>query len=119
MAKFCSLEDFSSGVILNLNDDVYLEDIHYIVGLFSLNRHEASNPDKIFKILKIENKEKFCEACYGYKPDLSLHGFPHYKTGDYEAATRVVIALMKLSEKQKTGFWKLFYHRKKKKKEKH
>jgi hypothetical protein len=116
MAEFRTLKDFKPDVIVGFNDRVYIEEICYVVGLFTLSRREAKSDDKIFKILNIEDKEEFCKNHYHYRPDLSLQGFPHYRSGDYEAATRVIIALMLLSEKKNKKWWSFLSPKKEKEK---
>lgn len=84
--------------ILQLNDTIIIAEIEYKVWSFTLSRVYARDPNKIFKVLFIEDKEKFCGKYYGYnkKPE---DGFPHFHDYDFNAATRVVIALMKRWEK--------------------
>ena len=69
-------------------DDTLLE---YIVEDTYLRNASVGWNDKIFDLLNIKYSKTFCEEYYGYN---SGHGlWPCYKRGDYEAATKVVVAL--------------------------
>ncbi len=114
--EFRTLKDFGEEEIVSHGDSVYLEGIHYVVALFTITRREAKRDDLIFKILRIEDKKAFCEKHYGYHSDLSLHGFPHFNSGDYKAATKVIKALMEISEKQNGGIMGFLFPKKRKKK---
>lgn len=55
--------------------------------------------DKIFHLLNLEKRIdiiKFAKSAYGYKSESGL--FPQCLTNDYEALTRIALALFKLCE---------------------
>lgn len=52
--------------------------------------------DKIFELLGIKDKRTFVAECYGYESHSGL--FPYSRHEDYEALTRIAIALFKLCE---------------------
>lgn len=52
--------------------------------------------DKIFELLGIKDKRAFAAECYGYESHSGL--FPYSRHEDYEALTRIAIALFKLCE---------------------
>lgn len=54
----------------------------------------AHDNDYIFDKLNITDKEEFCKAAYGYKPE-NLCIFPECKYNDYDALNRVIEALQK------------------------
>lgn len=98
MKKFLKSTDFAPNEIVGLYDQVLLGNDLYLVDGFSLSlcSGEVDN-DRIFDLLEIKDKKEFCKEAYGYDP-LWHYGFPRPKSGDYEALTRVTIALMERSE---------------------
>lgn len=65
-------------------------------GLFLGNLEKCGANDVIFTKLGIHNRYVFCKEQYGYKA--SCGQFPEARDGDFEALTRVTIALLQLSE---------------------
>jgi len=110
MAVYKCSKDFKKGkVFLTFNDDVMIGPFHYLVTKVSLSlRNDVDEDDSIFVFLDIENKAEFCSNYYGYKSTWD-YGFPHFRIDDYEAATRLVIALMKIYENNL--FWDNVYRR--------
>jgi len=75
-------------VLFTLKDHTVLR---YSVKREYLNNTGGLNSD-IFRKLGL-NKNKFCKKHYGYSPKGG--NWPQYRIYDYEAATRVVLALYK------------------------
>lgn len=69
--------------------------LHQVMDSY-LKNLDVCNNSEVFETLNLD-KFTFCEEHYGYPP-LNTD-FPKSKKEDYEALTRLVIALMKLSEK--------------------
>ena len=100
MAVYKNLESLS-GKILEPGDQLVFLGIRYIVvrNAFVYYLHDHKN-DTIFFTLGIKDKHEFCTEYYGYEPDLrnshvEFH-FPLAMDHDYDALTRVAIALFKL-----------------------
>jgi len=53
---------------------------------------------KVFKVLGIQNPVEFCKKCYGHDPYHEFI-FPVPRRDDYEALSRLVVALMQEAEK--------------------
>ena len=79
---------------LKSGDTVYLSGNEYTVQRSHLNVKYDRN-DRIFILFGL-NKEIFCSEMYGYRPFGG--GWPESRRHDYRALTRVVLALMLLSE---------------------
>lgn len=77
------------GKILKENDTVVFDDISYSVCKTYL-RNSIDN-ERIFKLLSIEDRQHFCTNNYHYTAGRGR--WPEYEANDYEAATRVVLAL--------------------------
>jgi hypothetical protein len=60
--------------------------------------------DMIFSKLKIQDKNKFAYDAYGYT--LSGGCFPSSNEGDFEALTKIALALFKLCDNYKIKNWK-------------
>lgn len=84
---------------LEYGDMLVIANIIYFVQENHLVNLQGCYNDYVFDLLKIKNKRQFCEKHYGYK--IKRDGsFPSSEPGDYEALTRVAIALMKASEEK-------------------
>ena len=94
---------------LNLNDLIIFtindKELKYIVyDTFLLcisfdDPNETNSNDKIFELLNIRDKYKFCAGYYGYDCNLQGKGmFPQCKPHDYKALKSVILALFKKIE---------------------
>lgn len=92
------------GNILNYDDNIIFrvknKTFCYEACRGFLNTMTTGRNDLIFKELKIE-KCKFAEEFYGYPPDIGI--FPTCHENDFEALTRITIALFKECEKVNKG----------------
>lgn len=123
MATYKSSKDFKKGkATVTLNDEIYIGKFYYIVGEESLSLGiGVAEDDSIFEFLGIENKAEFCRIHYGYMSSWN-YGMPHYRKGDYKAATKLTVAFMMIHEMNLffdkifhyLKFWKLFKKKKKK-----
>lgn len=95
MATYKCSKDLQ-GKILKEDDIVILKDLYYDVRPSWLNCQDRINNAMIFDLLNV-NKITFCEKYYRYLP--SNGSWPEYKENDFSAATRVVMALFELIEK--------------------
>lgn len=85
----------SYGDILVFSKEGEFENVGYSVHFRCLTSNTGNN-DEIFDLLQVTDPEKFAENCYGYKPNAGV--FPECEYRDYEALTRIAIALFKLCE---------------------
>ena len=85
----------SYGDILVFSKEGEFENVGYKVGFWYLTSNTGTN-DQIFDLLQVKDPKKFAEDCYGYKSNAGV--FPECKYRDYEALTRIAIALFKLCE---------------------
>lgn len=83
------------GKTLCLGDKVILLDIEHSVQKKFLNIEYKSNYE-VFKRLGIKDYRSFCSQHYGY--DAERGDWPECQENDYEALTRVVMALFKIIE---------------------
>lgn len=99
-----NLEDLKrENETLRLGDEFMLAGmLHRVCGSYIKNLESNSNV-KIFQVLKIRNRVAFCRKAYGYKPRRRSN-FPESKGEDFEALTRVTLALfeesLKVSQKR-------------------
>ena len=104
---FYSLKDFydENGTLRTLdhNDEICFNDktIYKVWSFTFAIPRSPENPDKIFIILGLD-KWKTCFIYYGYSMEFKKldYGFPEFRSHDYEAATRVMLYLMKEWERQ-------------------
>lgn len=87
----------SYGDILVFSKEGEFENVGYTVGFRYLNSNTGTN-DQIFDLLQVKDPKKFAEDCYGYESNAGV--FPECKYRDYEALTRIAIALFKLCEEE-------------------
>lgn len=103
MNTFVKLSDFfDKGLHLDDNVNFYYNGETYIyVVRDSYLYHLSGDNSKIFRLLGMDEEEKrsFCRLHYGYKPGLGM--WPDYNEYDWDAATRVVIALFEILKKEK------------------
>jgi len=99
MAKYHFSKELE-GKTLECGDMLMMGSIIHLVGENHLLNLEGCGNGFIFYLLDIKDKEEFCEGFYGYQIEREDDGFPSSKNADYEALTRVAIALMKTSEEK-------------------
>ena len=100
MAVYKSSEELEGKKLSYGDSIVFIIDKHtinYVVVSNHLKSKSFDN-DKIFKLLFIEDKYKFAKYHYGY--DVRDEIFPQCHYGDYEALTRITIALFKMCEEK-------------------
>lgn len=92
MTRVIRHPDDLDGRILRLGDRVeFTSDQHYIVNASFLSATNGYNNAEIFQLLGLYQYD-FARLHYGYAPDRGGE-WHNFKANDYEAATRVVIAL--------------------------
>ncbi len=99
MAIYNSLKEIENN-ILKERDIIVFNGIKYITVQNAILHFVDDENDKIFTILGIKDKYKFCQIHYGYEP-IGNHNrlvgqFPIAINKDYHALTRVAIGLLKL-----------------------
>jgi len=99
MGDYVILKELKDGKkTLKLNDKFILAGMPHEVRSSYLNNIENNSNAKVFEVLKIKNKVSFCKKHYGYSPRRKSN-FPESKECDFEALTRVAIALYEESLK--------------------
>lgn len=88
------------GKTLEYGDMLSIANIIHIVQSDHLINLQGCGNDYVFTLLDVTSKEQFCQEHYGYLIRGMSDNFPSSKPDDYEALTRVSIALMKVSEEQ-------------------
>ena len=100
--KYYSTLGSLKGKTLQYGDTLSLGGILYGVQNNFLDNLEARNQSyKVFEVLEIQNKVKFCEKYYRYLPCSFLKvDFPQSRKCDFVSLTKVARALMRLTEKK-------------------
>lgn len=103
MAEYKSYGELKGKVLKEKDTIIFrgLKEKYIVVSAFLMyDNSKVGDNDQIFRKLKIKDKAKFCKEAYGYSPIGRVAGkyFPECKPSDYEALTRVTLALFKRSE---------------------
>lgn len=85
---------------LKSGDEIRFPGISYTYCIHSKYMGCSAGNNFIFTVFGIEDKYHFCTEAFGYEAESG--GFPEWKTGDYNAAKSVAIALWKLAETKTT-----------------
>ena len=96
ITTFDQLKDAS----LKSGDEIRFPGISYSYFVHTKYMGCTAGNSYIFTVLSIEDKYHFCTEAFGYESEGG--GFPEWKTGDYNAAKSVAIALWKLAETKST-----------------
>ena len=112
MEIFNNSKEFKNHAVIKPGDEVNIGPFAFVFDGVIFTLKSGGDDDLVFEVLGIENKVEFCTDYYKYDPVWN-YGFPRPKLGDYEALTRVVVALMKIHENnvfwaklwQKFKFW--------------
>lgn len=97
MATYKSLEELKGNILVR-GTPIYFDETKYVVHDHYLSCHNGAN-DWIFNRLGVD-KLRFCTEAYGYEPrnNGGSSGWPELPFIDYEALTRVAIAIYEALE---------------------